>query len=730
MLKNILLLFAVVFCVPIFAQNTFKAIVKDAESGETLTGVTVIIKSLNKGAITDINGMIELSDIPDGSHLIEFRLMGYEEITDTFIFPLSNPQIVEIRLQEMESEEIEEVVVTTTRSSRTIQDIPTRVEVITAEELDEKNNMKPGDVRMLLSESTGIQTQQTSATSANSTIRIQGLDGRYTQILKDGFPLYAGFSGGLGIMQIPPLDLKQVEVIKGSTSTLYGGGAIAGLINFISKTPTEKREISFLLNGTSALGLDVSGFYSQKFKRVGLTVFASRNSNQAYDPAKNGFSAIPQFERYTFNPRLFVYLNEKTTFNFGLNTMIENRLGGDMKYIKGQGDSIHSYFERNQTQRYATQLQFSRELSEKAKITFKNSVSFYDRKIAIPDYNFIGKQLSSYSEITYNRDGEKSDWVTGVNAWTDNFQEPQPDSIGKRNYNLTTIGAFAQNTFKVSEWFTLESGLRTDYIIPATNDKLKGLFILPRVSALFKVNRKLSSRLGGGMGYKSPTIFTEEAENLTFRNIVPLSIAKTKAEQSYGGNFDVNYRTKIGEKITFSINHLFYYTRLESPLVLNLRADNLYEFANANGHIDTKGTETNIKIGYGIAKLFAGYTYTDAKRHFNNVLSVMPLTAKHRLNLILMLEEEDKFRIGLETYYFSPQQLSDGSTGRDYWVCGFMAEKKWEKISIYINFENFLDARQTRFESIYSGTLTNPTFSQIYAPLDGRVINGGIKLKL
>ena len=109
--------------------------------------------------------------------------------------------------------------VSSTRSSRTIKDIPTRIEFIAGEELDEKANMKPGDIRMVLSESTGIQTQQTSATSANSSIRIQGLDGRYTQILKDGFPLFSGYSGGLGLLQTPPLDLKQIEVVKGSAST-------------------------------------------------------------------------------------------------------------------------------------------------------------------------------------------------------------------------------------------------------------------------------------------------------------------------------------------------------------------------------------------------------------------------------------------------------------------------------------------------------------------------------
>jgi len=158
--------------------------------------------------------------------------------------------------------------------------------LLQGEELEEKGNMKPGDIRMMLNESTGIQTQQTSATSYNSSIRIQGLDGKYTQILKDGFPLYSGFSGGLSLLQIIPLDLKQVEVIKGASSTLYGGGAIAGLVNLVSKTPKEKRELNFLLNGTSALGLDASGFYSQKFKKVGTTIFASYNLGTAYDPRR------------------------------------------------------------------------------------------------------------------------------------------------------------------------------------------------------------------------------------------------------------------------------------------------------------------------------------------------------------------------------------------------------------------------------------------------------------
>jgi outer membrane receptor for ferrienterochelin and colicins len=232
-----------------------------------------------------------------------------------------------------EEGELEEIIITSTRSTRTIQDIPTRVESIAGEELEEKSNMKAGDIRMLLSESTGIQTQQTSAISANASIRIQGLDGRYTQILKDGFPLYSGAASGLGLLQIPPLDLHQVEVIKGSASTLYGGGAIAGLVNLISKTPGEEHELSFHLNGISSKAFDLNGFFSRKFEKTGTTIFASHNRSTEYDPSGTGFSAIPRFSRFVFNPTLFLYFTDNTTMNVGINTVFENRLGGDIQYI-------------------------------------------------------------------------------------------------------------------------------------------------------------------------------------------------------------------------------------------------------------------------------------------------------------------------------------------------------------------------------------------------------------
>ena len=702
-------------------QHTFKTKIINKETGEGVAKASVTLEELKRTVAADSAGVVLIQDIPAGKHTIRITSVGYAEKEVIYDFPPDQDITIEM---EAEHEEEEEVVIQSTRSTRTIQDIPTRVEFVAGEELDEKANMKPGDIRMVLNESTGITTQQTSATSANASIRIQGLDGRYTQILKDGLPLYAGFSGGLGLLQTPPLDLKQFEVIKGSSSTLYGGGAIAGLVNLISKTPNEERELNFHIDITSGGGLNTSGFYGQKFKKAGVTLFASRNSNSAYDPSDVGLTAIPKFERYTVNPKLFFYIKEKTQLMIGGNFTTEERTGGDIEFIRGNKPA--GYIEKNNTDRYSTQLLLDHHFNDKSQFTLKNSINRFQRVLDVTNYVFNGTQTGTFSEATYSYHGERSEWIGGINFVTDRFEEIQLTATPSRNYEQITTGIFVQNNLKVSEKFSMEAGLRGDYV------KDYGFVVLPRLSMLFKFTPKLSSRIGGGMGYKTPTIFTEESERLLYKNVLPIDPDENEMESSYGVNADINYRTRFADdKISFSINHLFFYTRIHDPLLLDaFPGMPIYRFKNVSGHFDSRGMETNAKLGYGNFKLFIGYTYTKAYLHEGDIKTENYLTPRHRLNNVLLYEVEEKWKIGLEAYYFSKQQLSDGATGKSYWITGFMAEKLWEKFSLYLNFENFTDSRQTKFDTIYTGTIDNPQFRDIYAPLDGFVMNGGIKLRL
>ena len=703
------------------SQNTLIVRILDGESKEPLTSASLLLQGTGLGSKADSNGIATISSIPNGIRTFSFRYVGYKEKIQSLSFPRTNDTI--LVFLEPDEGELGEVVITSTRSNRSIRNIPTRVEYLNAEELEEKGNMKPGDIRMMLNESTGIQTQQVSATSANSSIRIQGLDGRYTQILKDGFPLYAGFSGGLGLLQTPPLDLKQVEIIKGSTSTLYGGGAIAGMVNLISKSPSPEQELKFLVNVTSAGGVDFNSFYSRQFANVGTTLYAGYSENKAYDPSNVGFSAIPRFNRFVFTPKIFININKITTLSFGINLAFENRIGGDMQYLNGHGDSLHSYFEENKSQRISTQLNLNHQLSEKASIVFRNSLSYFKRNINIPGYAFDGRQLSSYSEMDYNYQMKNAEWVIGLNVYTDDFKEYPTDNFPKRNYDQNTLGLFIQNTWTVNKWLQTEAGLRGDYVFNY------GLALLPRVSALFKITPKFTSRIGMGLGYKTPTIFTEETERIQYQYVLPISPDSNQLEKSYGVNWDFNYSTGFFEGLKFSINQLFFFTRIRNPLVMDTLPGPVYELVNSAGWLDSKGFETNIKFSYRNFQLYIGYTFTDAHLNENGVIRENPLTARNRLNNVLVYENDKKLKLGLEAYYYSSQPLSDGKTGKPFWTFGCMAEKTWNKISLFVNFENFTDTRQTRFDTIYTGTITHPVFRDIYAPLDGIVVNGGLKLR-
>ena len=715
---------SVFLLIPLFteAQNDFKIIIKNEITKQPLQGASLKINKLKLRRIADSAGVVILNNIANGKYDVEVTSVGFLEVEKTISLPTEFGDSVLIYLAQAVGE-MNEVTVLSTRSNRSIKNTPTRVEVISGEEVQEEAIMRPGDIRMLLAESTGIQTQQTSATTANASIRIQGLDGRYTQILKDGFPIYSGAASGLSLLQTPPLDLRQVEIIKGSSSTLYGGGAIAGLVNLYTKIPTNKRELNFHLNTTSAGGVDINGFYGKRYKKTGITLFVSRNSNKAYDPGNSSFSAIPNFERYTINPKLFLYLSEKTTINFGVNTTFENRLGGDMQFINAKGDSTHSYFERNKTKRFATQFTLDYQINGESSLKIKNSLGYYNRVISNKDYTFNGIQNSSFTEATYLHKMKKHDLVAGVNILTDNFKEPLSVATLLRNYHQNTYGAFVQDTWNTNEWLTLEAGFRSDFI------QDYGIAFLPRISALFQITTQITSRIGGGLGYKPPTIFTEESERLLYKNVLPINSGINKLEKSYGANWDVNYKTSIS-KITFSFNQLFFYTYLNNPLFLEPVSNGLFQFKNIAGHIISKGAETNIKLGYDELSLYLAYTYTNAKVYNNGTVTNNPLTPKHRFNAALVYEIEGKWKFGSELYYFGKQNLNDGKTGRDYWLTGLVAEKLWKKFSLFINFENFGDVRQTRFESIYTGTVTNPIFKEIYAPLEGFVVNGGIKLKL
>jgi iron complex outermembrane receptor protein/outer membrane receptor for ferrienterochelin and colicins len=729
LMKYILLFVLILLTAPaVFAQNTFKAVIKNDETKAPVAGAEVSLKgkkaspAANATDATNAGGRIELKDIPDGEQTVMIFAAGYETSELTLVFPLADQSEHEIFIKAVHH--ADEVIVSSTRTGREIDDVPTRIEAIDEEEVDEKINMRPANVSMVLHESTGIQVQQTSATSATQSIRIQGLDGRYTQLLKDGFPAFGGFSGSLSILEIPPLDLKQVEIIKGPAATFYGAGAIAGVVNFISKQPQEKPVTSFIFNQTSVLGTDVSIFHTRKFTKVGYSLLGSLNYQKEYDVDDDDFTELPRTHSFNVNPKMFFYLSERTRLVVGNSLSVQKRKGGDVFAIRGRADNFHQYFENNDSFRNITTLNFEHEFSGGRKFTARQSLAFFNREIRIPGYDFGGDQFNSYTDVTYFLPFKKHALVFGVNAVYDKFAENSgiADPL-RRNETRATVGGYFQDSFDITERLSLEAGIRLDTV------RDYGVFALPRVSLLYRFTDDLTTRVAFGLGYKTPSVFTGEAETLLFQNVLPVGNT-LEAERSHGGTFDVNYKGAIGEKFTYALNQMFFYTEIRRPLVLVPGAGNIFRFINASRPVQSSGFETNLRLGYSIMKIFAGYTFTNARAKYLTGDQTVRLLPKSKINSALVFEKEANFKTGLEAYFSSRQRLTNGQNTRRIFEAGLFAEKTFGKISVFINAENLTDVRQGRYGQVVFPPHQSPAFAEIYTHTEGRTFNGGFKIRM
>ena len=715
-----------IFCAS--AQNKFTATISNSQTNALIIGAAIKVLKTNISGISNQNGLVELLNIPDGKQTISISFEGYETLIQSFDFPLLTNEIIKISLQP-ENESLDEVVVQSTRTSRTIANTPTRVETIDAEELDEKNNMRPANVSMVLHESTGLQVQQTSATSGNASIRVQGLDGRYTQLLKDSYANFGNFASGLSILEIPPLDLKQVEVIKGPSSTLYGGGAIAGVVNFISKMPKENAEYNFILNQSNVGQTNIGGYASQKFNKIGYSILALFNNQLAYDVDEDNFSELPKSDSFVINPRFFYYTNATTTFMLGNSFSKGNNLGGDMQVLSGNANANNVYFEKNQTLRNTTTFEFDKKYANENSFKIKQSLSFFDRKIFIPNYNFSGLNTNSFSDISYLFHHKNHTIIGGLNFVYDNFKQYN-FIANNQNSKTTTVGFYAQDTWDISEKLKLESGARIDNVIYSNiNFSENQTFVLPRISGLYKINNEFSVRLGGGLGYKIPTIFTEQTETMQYQNI--LTLKNVTAEKSIGGTLDFNFKTKLTDELVFSINQMFFATQINKPLVLETDVFNNLYFVNVIKPITSNGFETNIKFIFkDNLKFFGGYTFTDAKNTYLSGNQFIPLLPKNKVNLTLVYEKENDFKIGLEGYFSDKQFLYNGSQTPSFWEFGASAQKTFNKITVFINFENFTDQRQSNYKRVVNVPNNNPTFDDIWNHTEGFIFNGGVKFKM
>ncbi|SKA34160.1 outer membrane receptor for ferrienterochelin and colicins [Chitinophaga eiseniae] len=617
--------------------------------------------------------------------------------------------------------DLNEVVISSTRNNSRIADLPMKVEILGREEMTEESGIKPGNVASILGDLSVIHIQNTSAVNGNNAIRMQGLDGKYTQLLRDGVPVYEGLSGSFGVLAIPPLDLKQVEVIKGSVSTLYGGGAIAGMINFVSKTPGQKPELTILANRSTLKETNGNLWYAQRYGKTGLTLFAGVTTQNPVDVNDDGFSDVPRVRQYLLHPRFFWYPNANTTLVAGYTGTIEKREGGDMQAFDGRPANSHPYTESNNSGRHSADLQLTLKNTGGGTITVKGVASFFHLENIAGGFPLNGRQTNTYLEAAYNKKKGRHDWVIGLNNTGEIYRRANGDSTLLGNYTYNTMGAFAQDGYHFSDKVMAEAGVRADY------HSVFGWYVLPRLAFVYKPIESLSLRLSGGTGYKSPAIFSAQTQTIGYRNLLPLA-ASLRSEKSEGINFDGNYQTTFGQ-VDVTLNQALYYTHITNPILPVTSADKVM-LVNQPYAVNSLGTDTYVRLELDHIELYLGYNHT-VSEYTDDASTRMAFAPQDKFAATLAYAIEEKWRFGIENSWIGNQYLENNQKAPNYWFWAAMISRKLgEHVTLVLNGENIFDARQGKHAPLFTGSISTPRFAPLWGPIDGRTINLSVKFDL
>ena len=287
----------------IAAQNqtaTVRVHVRAAD--KPVEGAEVVVGGMTQR--TDAAGTTTMVTVP-GAVEITVLKSGFTPTTASVRVAAGATQEVVVELQPQPSVEETVTVVASTRTDKRLEDQPMRVEVLDREEIEEKMLMTPGDIVMMLNEMGGMRVQTTSPSLGAASVRIQGMRGRYTRVLSDGLPLF-GEVGGLGLLQIPPMDLGQVEVIKGVASALYGAGAMGGVVNLVSRRPGSEHEEEFLFNRSTRGATDAVTFLSGPLSRGwSASLLGGGHWQETTDVNGDAWADLAGYGRAVVRPRVF-----------------------------------------------------------------------------------------------------------------------------------------------------------------------------------------------------------------------------------------------------------------------------------------------------------------------------------------------------------------------------------------------------------------------------------------
>ena len=685
--------------------------VRVASEGEPLEGAQV--SSGDVGGLTDAAGAVTIR-LPAGEHTLRVTRIGYATAELPLVLRAGTDTTVAVAIEE-EALEAEEIIVVSTRTGRRIEEEPLRVEVVAREEVEEKLLMTPGDIGMLLNETAGLRVQPTAPSLGGASVRIQGLRGRYTQILSDGLPLYGGQTGALGPLQIPPMDLGQVEVIKGAASALYGATALGGVVNLISRRPEDEREI--LLNQSTLGGTDaVLWLAGQPSERWGYTLLAGGHRQGMADVDEDGWADLPSFRRGLARPRLFWDDGRGRSVFVTVGGMAEDREGGT---LPGRTTPAGTPFGENlETRRLDAGLVGSWLLSDTRRLSVRGSAMRQRHRHEFGSVVERDLHRTEFAEVTFTEEMGEHVWVAGAALQHERYEARD---VSQLDFDHTIPSLFIQAESSFLSWLTVSTSMRFE------RHSAYGGFTSTRISSLFRPGAWVV-RASTGTGYFAPSPFTEETEAVGLGRLLPFS--GLEAERALGAMLDVG--RSIGG---WELNATLFGSRVKNPLVVRPDGSGSLRLSNAGDPVRTWGTELLARYHGGPIHLTATHVHTRSTEADPDGAGrrEVPLTPRHTVGVVGAWESEGRGRVGAEIYFTGRQSLEENPyrlASEPHWILGFLVERRFGPARVFLNLENVLDTRQTAYERLVlpSRTLEGEWITDVWAPLEGRAINGGVRL--
>ena len=670
----------------------------------TISGITT--RTTPKGT-TDIS-------VRPGNLEITVRKDGFPPAKTSFHASEDSAQDLIIELQQDEKLE-QQITVYATRTDLRLEDTPIRVEILDQEEIEEKTMMTPGNIVMMLNETSGIRVQTTSPSLGAASIRIQGMRGRYTRFLTDGLPLNGSQGGGLGLLQIPPLDLAQVEVIKGVASALYGAGAMGGVVNLISRRPPPAPVYDFLVNRSTRGATDVPLFLSRQISsQWSASLLGGGHWQEIRDLDHDGWADLAAYQRGVVRPRLFWNGGEGRSGFLTSGFTYENRTGGTLPGMVLAATGA-PYTEALQTHNYDIGGSVQTLIHNRLVIAARAAASRQNHTHQFGEIRERDRHQNMFGELTVRGTSGANTWLAGIAADRDQYI---PRDVPRFAYTYTTPGIFLQDDITVKPWLSISASARADF------NSHYGTFFSPRLSALLRW-MGWTSRLSAGQGFFAPTPLTEETEAAgLFRLQIPKPLL---AERGRSASFDL---TRALGPLSTTVT--LFLSSIRNPI--HVERTTRYQLTNLAQPTENIGLEFLSTLRKKPFSATASYTYVRARERVAGQPADVPLTPRHSAGVIGMWEKENVARIGVEGYYTGTQRLEDNpyrTASQPYVLVGFLAERKLRHFTLFLNAENLTNVRQTRWNPLLrpdrapDGRWT----VDAWAPLDGRVFNGGIRLR-